>query len=286
MKNYEQFISDKKINEEFFIGKLLRGLQSWVAKPLNDFTKSLSKDSDSEEIINSLKSYLKVTSGSIDNSLKTVKTVGELKNNLKQSILGIYSALKAVQSTQKVNKTFFDEIFKSSDKGLLKLINTKEMKSGNPQQMSAITDKYINDVLYPNLEKLGGVGIASANEAVDSGNPDGTGNIDESGTPQETGISEVKKKKEVNPDNKKVDDKIKSATKNWLMTIFKPIMRIDGNKFGGNQQGGSDDNYIDFGGKYKIKKDVAQGILRKSSFDDIKALRDKVGNPRDFPIQQ
>ena len=246
-----------KINEGLFrnfIGKILRNVSDYISSPLNDFTKNISKSGDAKKIINSLKTYTQITGKSINKKLKTINTESDLKKLLKDTLLGLYTALKGVQATQKVNKTYFDEIFKNSDKNLIKTM------SNNDKKINQSIDNYIDKILIPNLIKISG----DKNESFIFENQDE--NQDE------------------NQNGKKISKNLKKVTYNWLNNLLSPILASRPPK--------QNNNYYTTSDGYKIKRQNVQNMIKQSNFKNIKRFRDSLKpmdgkNPKnEWPIQR
>ena len=144
--NYDEF---NNMNEGFFFF-LLRSIKDFAAEPLNDFLRDIEKSGDPKKIINSLREYATLNNSKIDKALNTIKNKEELTSYLEQTLVGLYTAIKGVQATRKVNKTYFDEMFKDADKNLVKVMNYDEKK------FYPAIKNYVEEYLLPNLEKISG----------------------------------------------------------------------------------------------------------------------------------
>lgn len=279
LKTYNEFVNESKVNEGFF-GKVLNSLKDWVAKPLNDFLKDIENKDNTDDVINSLKTYISGTSKGIDGALEKIESKEQLSSYLKQSIMGVYTALKGVQATQKVGKAYFDEIFKKADKNLVKVMGSKSNK------IKPSLDNYVDNYLIPNLEKIGGVNKMSEKFLFEINN-DGIQDVeyeeikdDESGKEEQKLDKEIDKTKDEVKEGDKVSDGMKTVVKKWLLNIFAPILN---SKSKGTQP--SDGN-IEIDGevaiptvdKSGVKVSVMRDLVKNATLDDIMKLRNVVAS--------
>jgi len=151
MKNYNNYINENIFTN--FLNFLFKNLKEFISKPLNDFTKEIKKNNNPEDLIKSLKTYIQITGRSISKEINKTTTSNEIKNVLKEYITGLYAAIDGIKKTEKINPTYFQEIFKNSDKNLIKLMSYDE-KTFNKK-----IDNYINNVLMPGLYKISNIKI-------------------------------------------------------------------------------------------------------------------------------
>jgi len=209
----------------------------------------------------------------MDRELKEVKSVDGLEQFLIDKIANFYGIIKGVQATQKINKTYFDEIFKKADKNLVKIMSKNKNSKEN-------IEGYVKGNLIDNLKKISGYKESEKEEQNEKESTEKEINKTEE---QIKNLEEQKEflfEAEEGDDNENLE-KLKQVAKKWIANVFSPVFNTDAPTGGEEKKG-----FINFGGDYRIKRNVAQGIIRKSSFDDIKNLRDKVGNKSDFPIRK
>lgn len=272
--NYDEF---NNMNEGFF-GKVLRSLKDFAAEPLNDFLRDIEKSGDPKKIINSLREYATLNNSKIDKALNTIKNKEELTSYLEQTLVGLYTAIKGVQATRKVNKTYFDEMFKDADKNLVKVMNYDEKK------FYPAIKNYVEEYLLPNLEKISGKNesfkplyfdeVSQVFEEIEFPKPASEESIKKlTGKSKEEDNIDKETEKEIDNKEKEngVSDELKSNVKKWLNTVFYPILRTKPPK-----ENRKENNYIRTKGDSVIKRGVAQDILRNAQIDDIKDFRDKV----------
>jgi hypothetical protein len=267
LNNYQEFLNEEKLNEAGFFGKALRSLSKWFAAPLNDFLKDIEKEGKPEEIIKSLKTYIQVSNDGIDKKLKSIKTKKELSEYLKDSIQGIYTALKGVQSTEKVGKTFFDEIFKKADKNLVKAMSYKQDKA------FAAIDNYVDEFLIPNLDKIKGMGAMGESVLFEADLTDEEDKIDKETSELEKEVGDEKQEDK----SEEIDDKTRKVVKGFLINIFGPILKAKAPEAG--EEG--DVKNIEIDGevaipttdKSGVKVSVMRNLVSNATIDDLKALR-------------
>jgi hypothetical protein len=151
MKNYNNYINENIFTN--FLNFLFKNLKEFISKPLNDFTKEIKKNNNPKDLIKSLKTYIQITSRNITKEINSTTTTDDLEKLLKNYITGLYAAIDGIKKTEKINPTYFQEIFKNSDKDLIKLM------SYNEKIFSKKIDNYINNVLMPGLYKISNIEI-------------------------------------------------------------------------------------------------------------------------------
>jgi len=271
IKSYNEFINEGLFSN--ILGKVGRGLSDWAMAPLKDMMKDISKSGDPKKIIKSLKMYIQKTGESLKNGLKDVKNVTKLQSLVTQELTGVHSALKGVQATQKVNKTFFDEIFKNADSALVKAMKNKKPEKSIPL--------YVNNLLSDGggLFKLANyeAPVVQSKKEVKDEKMGETVNY----SLKYRKLFEAKEEtteEDLSKDEKFI--KLKEVTYKWLVNILKPIM----NGEAGEEEGG---DYISFDdNKYKMKRQAVQDMVSKSDFKSFKTFRDTVGNEMDYKIQK
>jgi len=270
IKKYDDFVNEG----------LLSNLFSKIKGYLSDGLKELVKDTktgDPKKMIKSLKKYVELNGDNINKELKNINTKEDLKDYLRKTIQGLYTAIKGVQSTEKIEPTYFDDMFKKADKTFVKLMNSK------PGKFKKSIDIYI-DKLVPNLYKLAGIELKkesfifedNQNEREDSNNNKGEeDNQDEKGDDKKK-TEDTKKEK-----SDEVPDKVKKATKTWLINILKPIIdkkMPDGlndqdNSSGNNKVWDTKDDSV-------VRKDVIKDMVKNADLNHIKRFREEVGDSK------
>lgn len=255
----------KKFNEFDDINEgLLSNLFSKLKGYLSDGLKELMKDTksgDPKKMIKSLKKYVQLNGQEMDKKLTKIKTEKELKDYLNQTIYGLYSAIKGIQSTEKIDPAYFNDMFKKADKNFTKLMNMK------PRKFDKSLETYINDILLPGLKKLAG---ERDNEEKDK-----------SENNQEESQEENQGKDNEKESQIEVSKKLKKVTKTWLGNILSPIMDKKEPKGDGNEE----DNNKDTNNKKIIKtkddsvvrRKVVQDITKNADLNQIKKFREMVG---------
>jgi hypothetical protein len=150
---YNEF--NNSVNEGLFknfVGKVYRGLSKVVSKELNDALSGITKADNPDKIIKLLKDYLAKSDRSIKIMLNKSKDIDELKKVVKDELLGLYTVINGIKLTNKVDKYYFDEIFKNANKDLVKVM------SNNDSKISLALDDYIDKSLIPGLMKISNVG--------------------------------------------------------------------------------------------------------------------------------
>ncbi len=256
--NYNDFI---KLNEGLF-NQVVRSIGKWAAAPLEDLMKDISKAGDAKKIATELKNYVNVSAQGIDNNLKDKKTVGEVNTYLTQAITSLYTALIGVKNTNKFNKTYFEEIFKDTDKELVKRMNTK-YKSDD--EITKSFGEYVSGVLTPNLQKI------AATEKI------GT---EETTEPQTAGKKEnFDKKYKIFEEAEAFDpeapatDALKTTVKNWILKLLNPILKINPKPI---QKLVPTTEMLPTSDGYTMRRDQLEDLFKNANFNQIKKFRDLI----------
>lgn len=279
--SFKEFVNEGLFRN--FVGMAMRSIGSWAAEPLNDMMKDIKQSGDPKKIINSLKTYIQKSGKSIKTQLVNVKSEEDLKKFLNDELLGLYTAIKGVQATQKVNNTYFEEMFKDADKGLVKVMSVKNVKKAEPA-----IDAYVED-LIKNFHNI--VGIKTVKESFLFEDNAGINKLDDTLQKQEKDLTgnnnnnnDEKTKEETSKsteEESKTEDlnKLKGVTQKWLLNILSPIMKMDPPEK-------SEQSFIKMNDKegHEIDRNVAQGVIRKAGFQKFKDFRDTVGDKNEFPL--
>lgn len=278
MKNiqtYNEFVNEGLFKN--FVGKALRSMKDFVSVPLNDMMKDISKSGDPKKIIKSLKTYVQMNGKEIDEVLQKVNTRDELKIYLHDTLFGLYTAIKGVQATQKVNNTYFDEMFKNADKNLVKAMSYKEDKA------SAAINDYVEKTLLPGLEKMSGVKNESLLLEMDANTEEEKVDNEIQKTKEDIGQDDKKEGQGDGQNNSpKISDKLKEVTKKWLTNTLAPILKADLPKM----ETGKEGDIIPTTDKSQVRRDVVQDMIKNSTIDNIKTFRKTVGQSKGMDKQE
>lgn len=251
IKKFKDF---NNINEGL-LSNLFNKLKGYLSDGLKDLMKDV-KSGEPKKMIRSLKKYAQLNANEIDNKLKEIKTEDELKEFLKETIYGLYSAIKGIQSTKKIDSVYFEEMFKKADKNFVKLMNK------NQKKFDKALDVYLDKYLIPGLYKLAGV---KSNESF---------------------LYEADENKDEDKSDKEIPDKLKKATKNWLGDIFSPILKIKtpkpDNSDNSDNKNNNNSKVIPTKDGSQVRKEVVQDLTKNASLNQIKKFREIVGNSRNM----
>jgi hypothetical protein len=270
----------KKFNEfvnEGLLSNIFSKIKGYLSQGLQELMKDV-KSGDPKKMIKSLKNYIQLNGKELDNKLKEINTKSELREYLKNTLYGLYSAIKGIQSTQKIDPVYFENMFKNSDKNLVKLMNTKESK------FESSLEEYLDKYLIPGLYKISGIKnesylfesdetkklddeISKTEQDIKDKQEDNNPNKDESKEQVDPNKDKNKNKKQ----EEQIPDKIKQVTKGWITNILSPILKIEEPNNSNNQ------NIIPTSDNSQIKREVVQDMIKNSSIDQIKKFREMIG---------
>jgi len=291
MKNFEEFLNEQVINEGIFsfVGKMFSRLGKYIKKPLGDFFKDISKKDDPKAILNSLKEYGTVNIKNMDNDLNNIKNVNSLKDYIKNQLVGISTAISGIKDMQKINNSFFDEIFKDAGRDLSKAMFSFKLKGDSrSKDVETKLGKYVDDILYLQLKKI--AGIKNSNESIyidmiyqgyklvlENDDSDNSNSSDDS----DDDSGEI-------GDNLNNDqfNKIKEVAKKWIMKIFKPIIDHSSSYSGGNNNNNnnnnsSDNSKVNTNDGHSVDNDGLKKIANNLSGQDLIDFRNKAGLSKD-----
>ena len=146
---YGQFV-DNKLNEEVglfaslknLFGKLMQNVSDELKKPVDELTNKLSKTKDIKQMKTIVANYLKVHNTALITSLKTVKTITELKKLMVENLTAIYASIVAQTKTLGEENISFSEIFADAPATMKKLFDKNE-KNFNKNIDSFVTNLII-----------------------------------------------------------------------------------------------------------------------------------------------
>lgn len=92
IKTYNEFIN------EGLLSNLFSKIKGYLSQGLQELMKDV-KSGDPKKMIDSLKNYIQLNGKEMDNKLKEIKTKSQLKEYLRNTLYGLYSAIKGIQST-------------------------------------------------------------------------------------------------------------------------------------------------------------------------------------------
>ena len=272
LKKYNEFVNEGLFKN--FVGMAMRSIGSWAAEPLNDMMKDIKQSGDPKKIINSLKTYIQKSGESIKKQLVDVKSIGDTKDDenslfkfLYTELFGLYTAIKGVQATQKVNNTYFNEIFKKADKNFVKAMSAKEKKA------SGMIEAYIKTLIGKDgsFNKIAGITESKIYEELDTPN---TQKVDEDPNAQKVDPNTQKDTKEEEPKEDENLTKLKGVTQKWLTNILSPIMNSEAPK---GEKGGEEGDIIPTVDKSQVRRDVVQDMVKNSSIRDLQVFRNRLG---------
>lgn len=274
---------DYKINEGFF-QKVMRGIGKWASAPLNDFINDLRRDGDPKSVAKSLRDFISLNGKNIDNALQKIKDKNQLKTYLSDSLISIASALKAVQATQKIDQTFFDEIFRKADRRLI-----KAMSNNDDKKLEQAVRGYVDTILMPNLEKISKTKNIGENTVYEELNMPSWFN-----RKQQNKNQDKKDQNNQNQDNQKdqndqndnqkgqdnknepISDGLKEVTKKWMLNILRPILDVD--KKIKNVNKGKKIIYTK--NQSPVRRKVIQDIVSNADIKDVIDFRNRVAKER------
>jgi len=213
--------------------KLLQNISDELKKPIDELTNKLSKTKDTKQIKNIIINFLKLHSTNLDNLLKDIKTLSDLKKFTEDNLRAIYASIKAQISSLRDENYTFEKIFADSPSSVKKLFVKDEKmfdKSVNQFAVNLVneqakklgyTDEQLNES-FKLFEELEGEGTEGGNEeGTDTGNEEGTDTGNEEGTDTGNEAPADEQTKEIEDAQTKEEDKKEEPQKDDSFTQLK-----------------------------------------------------------------